>query len=277
MVALTVSTTRGLAKASTLLASPLNKNIFVERLGRKGPKDRRPSPSPERYALSMETIANLIRTGLLKDLLIAERSFYLNRQINKSHKIIPPGIKSDISTMLYDLTYTEMVLSLSRLYDNPSRKYPTRCIKQLYQELRQINFEAEAKEPKIYALKELKHLNDSPEMFSLLLSQEGKEFNETLITYLETMELNNPIAPAVRKLREIRDKFLGHNEDIDLDTMIPYKSIETLIEHAKEVIAFFSAYYSGVHLTSGTGNFYLSHSSKHWASKFDKFVAQDSA
>src|SRR5688572_26044251 len=101
---------------------------------------------------SMDTITKLLKTGPLKDLNIAERAFYLNRQINRSQKIIPQGIKSDISTMLYDLTYTEMVLSLSRLYDNPSKKYPTRCIKQLYQIVEQSDFDLESKESKIYAL-----------------------------------------------------------------------------------------------------------------------------
>src|SRR5258705_11718441 len=114
-------------------------------------------------------------------------------------------------------------------------------------------------------------------MYSLFLNQDGKEFNENLITYLEVMELNEPLAPAINKLREIRDKFLGHNEDIDLNTMIPYKSIETLINHAKEVIAFFSRFYSGIHLTSASGNFYLSHSALRWASKFEDFISEDSA
>ena len=38
--------TCGLAKACNVLASPINKNIFVVRLGRKYPLIRRPSPSP---------------------------------------------------------------------------------------------------------------------------------------------------------------------------------------------------------------------------------------
>jgi hypothetical protein len=42
-------TTLGLAKACNVLASPLNKNIFVVRLGRKLKEFRRPSPSPERW------------------------------------------------------------------------------------------------------------------------------------------------------------------------------------------------------------------------------------
>jgi hypothetical protein len=219
----------------------------------------------------MDTVDKLIKTGLLKDLHIAERSFYLNRQINRSQKIIPQGTKSDISTMLYDLTYTEMVLSLSRLYDNPSNKYPTRCIKQLYQHITDSNFDLEAKDNKIYALKELKHLNDFPEMYSFLLGLENRDFNKNVIMYLETIEVNDPIASAIQKLRQIRDKFLGHNEDIHLDTMIPYKSIEILIGHAKEVIAFFSLYYSGIHLAAN-GNFYLSHSALRWASIFEDFI-----
>lgn len=137
------------------------------------------------------------------------------------------------------------------------------------------DFNLEPKESKIYALNEFKHLNAFPEMYSYLLGLDGTEFNKNLIMYLETMEINDPISPAIQKLREIRDKFLGHNEDIELDTIIPYKSIEILIDHAKEVIAFFSLYYSGIHLTAN-GNFYLSHSALRWASKFKDFVSNDS-
>src|SRR5215217_2498972 len=113
-------------------------------------------------------------------------------------------------------------------------------------------------------------------MYSFLLGFEEKEFNKNIVMYLEAIEVYDPIASATDKLREIRDKFLGHNEDIQIDTMIPYKSIEILIEHAKEVIAFFSLYYSGIHLTAN-GNFYLSHSAFRWASIFENFVDNNSA
>jgi hypothetical protein len=41
-------TTLGLPQACIVLASPLIKNIFVVRLGRKLKEDRRPAASPER-------------------------------------------------------------------------------------------------------------------------------------------------------------------------------------------------------------------------------------
>src|SRR5688572_19434782 len=80
----------------------------------------------------MEKIKQIILSGLLKDVLISEKSFSLNREINKKYASIPKGIKAGISDILYDLSYTEMVLSLSRLYDNTNNRYPTRCLKQPY-------------------------------------------------------------------------------------------------------------------------------------------------
>lgn len=223
----------------------------------------------------MEKIIEIITKGLLKDLHIAERSLYLNRKISELRDKIPKGTKSDISTMLYDLTYTELVLSLSRLYDSLNERYPTRCIRQLYETLRNSSFEPETKEEKAYALRELKRLVAFPELNFLLLERHGREFNETLVNYLETLEFNDPIAPAIEKLKEVRDKFLAHNEDVEIDTLIPYTSLELLISHAKDVTAFFSLYCSGVHLTAN-GEFYLSHSALLWGRKYEEFISNDS-
>ena len=89
----------------------------------------------------MESVSHLITTGLLNDLIVAERSYLLNKAINKMHSGIESNIKTDISKILFDLSYTEMVLSLARLYDNTSKKYQTRCIKRLYQLVEEENYE----------------------------------------------------------------------------------------------------------------------------------------
>jgi len=219
----------------------------------------------------MGTIIDIIKPALLKDLHIAERSYTLNRQINKSQKEIPTGSKTEIAKMLFDLSYTEMVLSLCRLYDNPSKRYPTRCIKQLYEFIKKNDFQTELKRSPDIALRELKHLHDFPQMFLLLKKLNGAEFNENLILYLEAIELNDPLSASINELKKIRDKFLAHTEDIELNTFIPYKTMEILINHAKEVLSFFSLAYSNVHLTVN-GNFYLSHDSLEWAREFRLFI-----
>jgi hypothetical protein len=94
--------------------------------------------------------------------------------------------------------------------------------------------------------------------------------------YLETLEVNGVLAESIDKLKEIRDKFLAHNEDIKIDTLMPYTNLQSLIVHAKEVLAFFSLYCSGIHLTAN-GHFYLSQSSLAWGSKYEDFINSTSA
>ena len=224
----------------------------------------------------MDNITAIITNGLLKDLHIAERTFYLNRKISLLHSTIPEGYKYDISYILYDLSYTEMILGLSRLYDNLNNRYPTRCLKLLYKEfLVGSNIEKSISEKEI-SLRELGSLESFPEMRMLLMERTGDEFKNTLIMYLETLEVNGVLAEAIDKLKEIRDKFLAHNEDIRIDTLMPYTNLHSLIVHAKEVLAFFSLYCSGIHLTAN-GHFILSQSSLAWGSKYEDFINSKSA
>ena len=72
----------------------------------------------------MESIKNVILKGLLVDIKIAERSFRLNKKINELYNENLQPLKKSIATIMSDLSYTEMVLSLARIYDTP-KNYPT--------------------------------------------------------------------------------------------------------------------------------------------------------
>src|SRR6476661_3341549 len=88
----------------------------------------------------METLKKIILNGVLKDVLLAERAYSLNKEININYSTIPKGISVDISNILYDLSYTEMILALCRIYDTPSKKYPTRCLKQIYKVIKEADY-----------------------------------------------------------------------------------------------------------------------------------------
>ncbi len=88
----------------------------------------------------METLKQIILKGVLKDVLLAERSYTLNSEINISRSRLPKGVDADISWILYDLSYTEMVLSLCRIYDTPNRSYRTRCLKQIYKVIEDCDY-----------------------------------------------------------------------------------------------------------------------------------------
>lgn len=217
----------------------------------------------------MESISHLITTGLLNDLIVAERSYLLNKAINKMHSGIESNIKTDISKILFDLSYTEMVLSLASLYDNTSKKYQTRCIKRLYQLVEEENYEVFVNKSNV-AL-QLGYFGFDTTYISLLERSTDREFNERAITFFELNEMNEPVCSSIIKIKEIRDKLLAHNEDISLDTLVPYEKIETLVTHAKKVISFFALAYSDIHLQIN-GDFYLSDRAMNWKRLYEKFI-----
>lgn len=91
----------------------------------------------------MEVLKKIILNGILKDLLFAERSYYLNKEINTNYSEIPKGINFEISKIMYDLSYTEMVLAICRIYDATNKKYPTRCLKQIYKVIKEADYDLE--------------------------------------------------------------------------------------------------------------------------------------
>lgn len=222
----------------------------------------------------MEAITHLIKNGLLKDLHIAEKSFRLNKKISESQNEIVNPVKKDISKILYDLTYTEMILSLCRLYDKPDKSYPTICLKQLYKKLKESDYKLELKESKENILSQLIDSEWAYDLKEVLIRSTDSSFNKYASDFIETIELNHPISGAILNIKEIRDKFLAHNEDIKIDTTIPYESITILIAHAKDVLSFFSLAYSGIHLRTATGSFYLSQSTFDWEIKYRKFLKE---
>lgn len=199
----------------------------------------------------MNEIKNIIYEGLAKDIAIAERCLRLNRKINQLHKNTSEKIKKDISLILYDLSYTEMVLSLSRIFDTPNKRYPTRCLKKLHLITRGEKFQDEIKIYKSESILNLKYFGFRDDYINLLNESSDLEFINRSTRFFESREINEPIVGNILKLKTIRDKLLAHNEAINLDTLIPYELTETLIEYAKNVASFYSITYCGIHLKHG--------------------------
>uniref|UniRef100_A0AB33KW74 HEPN AbiU2-like domain-containing protein n=2 Tax=unclassified Tenacibaculum TaxID=2635139 RepID=A0AB33KW74_9FLAO len=222
-------------------------------------------------AISMNKIKNIIIKGLLKEVQIAERSLKLNEKISKSYSNIESQNKKDIAYIIYNLTYTEMVLALSRLYDEPSKKYPTRCLKSLYKITKEQNLSEELSKFRSESELNLYKFGFYPELIKLLKSDSNRKFIKHSTNFFEAEEINPPLVGNIQKLKTIRDKLLAHNEDIEIDTSVPYKMAYELIDHAKKVLSFFSLTYTGITLFIGNKFVTDIHSNK-WEKMFEKFI-----
>lgn len=220
----------------------------------------------------METLRKIILHGVLKDVLLAERSYSLNKEINTNYSKIPKGVSVNISNILYDLSYTEMILALCRIYDTASNKYPTRCLKQIYKVIKEADYDLDIPNKDDVLLQS--PFFELPEnIIELLRKSSNKDFSKRAVDYFECEEINEPLARAFYNLKIIRDKLLAHNEDVPVDTLIRYNDIELLLKHAQNAISFFCLGYCGIDLKASE-RFYLSSSARKWEFSFKQFLKQ---
>ncbi len=219
----------------------------------------------------MDSIKDIIVEGLLGDLGIAERSFRLNKKIKELGKKDLATAKKGISEILRDLSYTEMVLSLARIYDNPNKRYPTRCLKRLYQVVKDADYQIDLKNHKKDSVLNLQYFGFDSIWIELLENSSDVDFNKRTVGYFETQEVNEPLYSYIDKIKEVRDKLLAHNEDAIVDSLIPYASFESLLDHAKNVVSFYSLTYTGIRLKFGS-DYYLADRTRGWEDIYQEFV-----
>ena len=219
----------------------------------------------------MNSIKDIIVEGLLGDIRIAERSFRLNKKIKELGEENLVVTKKGISRILRNLSYTEMVLSLARIYDNPNRKYPTRCLKRLHHVVKDTNYQIDIKNYKSDSILNLRYFGFDSIWIELLKNSSDIDFNKRVVGYFEAQEANEPLYSYIDKIKEIRDKLLAHNEDTVVNSFIPYTSFESLLDHAKNVISFYSLTYTGIRLKSGS-DYYLADNTRDWENIYQKYI-----
>lgn len=217
----------------------------------------------------MEDIQNIILKGLLKDISIANRCLKLNYKIGQRLKVISSQTKRDMSKILYDLTYTEMILSLARLYDIPKKKYSVRCLGSLYKKIEQTNYCASINNKK-ELFSNLLYFGIDEQFIALLKESDNQSFNRRVIAYYRSVE-GDTLSYQIKKLKEIRDKLLAHNEDIEVENAISYDLINSLLEHSKNVVSFFSLAYCGIHIKAND-KYPLVSSAINWCRTYERFL-----
>ncbi|WP_424493783.1 hypothetical protein [Salinimicrobium sp. GXAS 041] len=207
--------------------------------------------------------------GLYQDYLIAERSFKLYREITTSYKDLDKS-KIGMAKILINLTYNDTVLALNRIYQVKG-KDKTRCIDWLYEEIKKSDFNIELGDLKKESLFHFPTFGFYPEEIALYENVSDYTFNKRTYWHFLSLESSPPIDEYKLKLKKIRDKFLAHNEAIELDLSIPHEMVEDLLMHARQVIGFYSLTYGGIHALKNGGN--ISISTDKWVSVYRKFVS----
>lgn len=202
-------------------------------------------------SISREAIEDTVKKGLLGDIFRFERALALKRKIGSHSEAI-----NDSSNGNYGLAFraissalsTEAVLAASRINDNPSKKYPTRCLRGLLSYLEKYHEELPDIREEFQLLHTLSARGNTDSLIQCV-KHSPNEFSGELKRYVSFELETTPLLEYGLELRTFRDKALAHNENTENVNSPFWSSIEEIVELAKFVVgvlgwSYFSTAYS---------------------------------
>lgn len=184
-------------------------------------------------------IEDIVKQGLANDIFKAEQSYELVKIIGLKINEINEGCLKSYRELFGAIQYafmTETILSVAKIYDSPSKKYPTRCLRGVLNFLDEnANELPEISEP-IQLREHLKFMSASITLINSI-SNNSSYFAKNFSNYINNI-LNDPDRlDAIQKLKLLRDKSVCHNESINFKIQGPtWASLKNLIEIAKNVV-----------------------------------------
>ncbi len=191
----------------------------------------------------------------MPDIFKMEQAFELVKTIGTSTTELKYGNLQSYDELFGAIQYSlqlEALLAAARIYDIPSKKYPTRCLRGILQLLSENTTELpQIREPHQLVL-HLKYMNAPNELITIGECG-GENFALALSAYFDFL-LNQPDRLiALEKLKLIRDKAIAHNEKRDNKLLGPtWISLKDLIEVSKNFVGVLGwAYFSTAYVIDG--------------------------
>lgn len=198
--------------------------------------------------MSIEKLHDQQLNGLALDLMQAKNNIFLFKKIKDNWEKIKELPKEDIQWIIFlnDTSVQQLIMYLSKLYDSSgeSKNKETRCIRDL---LKQIKYQ-EVNKPIIvdFIWSQFceKHEN------ALKLIQFKPEYGtENLISHIQNFldtEFNSETSQefVLKKLKELRNKNVAHNENTEIVNQLLLEESEKLIFLADAILDFINTFLS---------------------------------
>lgn len=200
--------------------------------------------------MSIEKLHDQQLNGLAHDLMHAKNNIFLFREIKNNWEKINELPKEDIQWIIFlkDTSVQQSIMYLSKLFDSSgernNKNKETRCIRDL---LKQIKYQ-EVNKPIIvdfiWSQFCKKHEN------ALELIQFKPEYGaENLISYIQNFldtEFNYGTSQefVLKKLKELRNKNVAHNENTEITSQLLFEESEKLIFLADAILDFINTFLS---------------------------------
>jgi hypothetical protein len=201
----------------------------------------------------VDRLEDILKNGLVADVFRMERAYLLHKAIGERSDTFNSrdfGNFGEFFGTVQQAMEAEAVLAVSRLYDRPHPKYPTRCLWSAIAILEESS-EALPEIAEIYHTRQaLLHLTDDPGLLHSV--QQGRDaflllFIPAVRAILESADVRN----KVEALKYLRDKHLAHNEAAARGGPT-WEMLTDLIECAKGFIGVIGwAFYNTVYIHEG--------------------------
>lgn len=200
-------------------------------------------------------LQDLVSHGLIADIYQMEMSYTLLKNIGiNAHAINAPGAGNfgELFGAIQAALQTHTILAITRLYDPPDKKYPTRCIRRLL-DLIEKNRDKLPRIREIYNLKNELHLIGMDQNAISLVDTDESAFALEIVKYFRSILDHPRTINTLQKLKVIRDKSIAHNEQCTQLQGPTWSEIERLIRHAKDLAGVLGlAYLDTVYMHDGT-------------------------
>lgn len=196
-------------------------------------------------------LESVVSEGLVADIFRVERSVAMLSAIGLRASEINsgPGNFGDLFGALQDALTTEAILSIARVYDVPSKEYPTRCIRGVLEYLDQHQL-ISIREP--YQLKLALRSMSAPAVLLDCVDSNSQKFSLAFVKFVRARMDEPEQVENLKKLRQLRDKALAHNEHVISIEGPTWEAIAELTNIAKQTIGVLGwAYFSTGYMANG--------------------------
>lgn len=163
--------------------------------------------------ITKQQLNDIVLHGIATDIFIAERAYAMFKTIGEQSHILLGNDYQGFFKSAQEAFKDQFLLAMSRLFDSPSDRNFTRCIRGLIDFLARNSFrlpEIIERENLWHVMKDANFDNETLEL--VLKNHKDVEVLKRIVGHYETL-LNSPEnSRKLLKLREIRDRRLAHNE-----------------------------------------------------------------
>ncbi|RYZ90160.1 MAG: hypothetical protein EOP06_08275 [Proteobacteria bacterium] len=221
-----------------------------------------------------ETLYDYVIQGIVKELFIADEAKALCAEIgNHAEKVNSQGLGELFGSL--QAAYSErQTLSIAKLFDPPSNKYPTRSIPAVIDFMERNVSALPVTQTHVLHKRLVFAGHDELKVKSLSNEQLAREVCADLQSTLPKGKQGNtdPLSVALLKVKESRDKAIAHNEAVHPSARqwTTWGEEELLVDYAKDFVALVSFGFLGLYLGDGANWYYNSAS----ASRTSKMLSR---